>query len=70
MHDSTKRPSRGVRSCAALTIAGLTALLLGGCVGEPAPTPTPSASTAGAAEPIFASDEEALAAAEAAYRAY
>jgi hypothetical protein len=48
----------------------LTALLLSiaGCSPEPAPpTATPSSP---AAEPLFASDEEALAAAEAAYREY
>ena len=44
--------------------AAVLALALSGCVGAPpAPTPTPSAP----AEPIFASDEEALAAAEEAY---
>jgi hypothetical protein len=49
----------------AVTIAGM--LLLGGCGGgDPIPTlpPTPSAT------PIFASEEEALAAAEGAYAAY
>ena len=70
MHDSTKRPSRGVRSCAALVVAGLTAVLLSGCVGGAAPTPTSTPTAPDAAEPIFASDEEALAAAEAAYRAF
>jgi hypothetical protein len=44
------------------------ALALSGCVGAPAPTPTPTASAS--AEPIFASDEEALAAAEVAYSAF
>jgi hypothetical protein len=49
--------------------AGVIALALSGCTGAPEPTPTPSAPT-DAAEPIFASDEEALAAAEAAYERY
>ncbi|KRE21816.1 hypothetical protein ASG80_12045 [Agromyces sp. Soil535] len=48
--------------------AGIAVLLLSGCVGSPVPTATPTASET--AEPIFASDEEALAAAEAAYREY
>ncbi len=68
MHDSTKRPPLGVRFCIVLVVAGLTELLLSGCVGAPAPTPT--ATTSDAAEPIFASDEEALAAAVEAYEAY
>lgn len=53
---------------AAVTVAGVMALALSGCVAVPAPTPTPTASAS--AEPIFASDEEALAAAEAAYGRY
>jgi hypothetical protein len=53
---------------AAVAVAGVMALALSGCVGAPAPTPTPTVSPS--AEPIFASDEEALAAAEAAYAAY
>jgi hypothetical protein len=53
---------------AAVAVAGVMALALSGCVGAPAPTPTPSASAS--AKPIFASDEEALAAAEAAYSTF
>jgi hypothetical protein len=53
---------------AGVTVAGVMALALSGCVGAPAPTPTPTASAS--AEPIFASDEEALAAAEGAYDRY
>lgn len=53
---------------AALAAAGALALLLSGCVGN-APTPSPSPSS-DAAEPIFASDEEALAAAVEAYERY
>ena len=53
---------------AALAAAGALALLLSGCTGDaPAPSPSPSAD---AAEPIFASDEEALAAAVKAYELY
>ena len=56
---------RGAVAAAAAT--GL-ALVLAGCVGAPAATPTPS--PAGTPAPIFASDEEALAAAEATYAKY
>lgn len=53
---------------AALAAAGALALLLSGCTGDaPAPSPSPSAD---AAEPIFVSDEEALAAAVEAYEAF
>lgn len=50
-------------------VAGAIALLLTGCVGasEPTPTPTPTDVTIA---PIFATDEEALAAAVAAYEKY
>lgn len=49
--------------------AGAIALLMTGCVGasEPTPTPTPTDVTIA---PIFATDEEALAAAVSAYEAY
>ena len=62
------RTARG-RVAASAAAGVLVALLLGGCTGTPAPTasPTPSAS---AAEPVFASDEEALAAAVEAYEKY
>jgi hypothetical protein len=53
---------------AAVTVAGVLALALSGCVG--APTPTPTATASSSAEPIFASDEEALAAATEAYERY
>lgn len=51
----------------AVAAAGLLALALAGCTGAPTPTPTPTESSA---EPIFASDEEALAAAVEAYQAF
>lgn len=55
---------RKLPSVAALALIGL---LLTGCVpGDAGPTPTPVPSST----PVFASDEEALAAAEAAYAAY
>jgi hypothetical protein len=57
------------RSVAALAAAGVLAVVLVGCTGTPAPSPTPAPSTSAAA-PIFASDEEALAAAEEAYQMF
>lgn len=63
---STRRSRPG--ALAALAAAGALVSLLSGCVGGgPSPSPSPSAD---AAEPIFASDEEALAAAVEAYEAY
>jgi len=53
---------------AMLGSAGVLVVALSGCAGTPAPTPAPPASASAA--PIFASDEEALAAAEAAYESY
>ncbi len=58
---------RGMRGIGAVALAAAFALLLGGCApqSEPVrPKPSPSAS------PIFASDDEALAAATKAYAAY
>ncbi|RXZ72009.1 hypothetical protein [Agromyces albus] len=65
------RPARSARhpGVFSLAAAGAIALVLSGCVGAPEPTPTPSTPT-DAAEPIFASDEEALAAAEEAYERF
>jgi hypothetical protein len=62
----TPRPQQSVprRIAAVGAAAGVLALVLSGCVGTPAPTPTPSPSSPA---PIFASDEEALVAAEEAY---
>jgi hypothetical protein len=62
------RTARG-RVAAGAAAGVLVALLLGACTGSPTPTasPTPSAT---AAEPVFASDEEALAAAEESYERY
>ena len=56
------------RVAAMLGSAGVLAVALSGCAGAPAPTPTPTVSASAA--PIFASDEEALAAAEAAYERF
>lgn len=66
----TCRPRRSVprRLAGAVATAGVLALALSGCVGAPAPSPTPS--TPSSPEPIFASDEEALAAAVEAYEIY
>ncbi|UOQ88089.1 hypothetical protein MUN74_12395 [Agromyces endophyticus] len=57
-----------VSALAAAGLAGVLVLALSACTPEPEPKPTPTA-TASAA-PIFASDEEALAAAVEAYEAY
>lgn len=67
-----RRPRRAARRRigAVGTVAVALGLLLTGCVGAPAPTPTPTPTEESTAAPIFASDEEALAAAEAAYEAY
>lgn len=51
------------RTSRLLTFGALCAALLVGCTPELSPTPSPSPST----EPVFASEEEALAAAEATY---
>jgi hypothetical protein len=61
---------RTARRLAALLFASATLVSLAACApGEPAaPTPSPTATASDA--PIFASDEEALAAAVAAYEAY
>jgi hypothetical protein len=60
-------PGRVVGSMAAAAIA--VALLLGGCTGMPGPSPIPTPTT-DASEPIFTSDDEALAAAIEAYEGY
>ena len=56
------------RVAAMLGSAGVLAVALSGCAGAPAPTPAPTPPAS--AHPIFASDEEALAAAEAAYESF
>lgn len=65
-----RRPRRVARGrVAAIAAVGATlGVLLTGCVGAPAPAPTPTEESTVA--PIFASDEEALAAAEAAYERF
>lgn len=67
-----RRPRRAARRRvgAVGTVAVALGLLLTGCVGTPAPTPTPTPREESTAAPIFASDEEALAAAEAAYERF
>lgn len=58
--------SRTARLLAAFLLAGATLMSLAACApGEPTPTPSPTVAQSDA--PIFASDEEALAAAVAAY---
>ena len=61
----TRRAPR--RIGAALAAIGALALVLTGCVGSPTPTQSPTPTEAA---PIFASDEEALAAAIEAYDRY
>ena len=58
--------ARARRVVGVLAAGGALALVLVGCTGAPSATPTP-APTETAAEPIFASDEEALAALSASY---
>nr|WP_157497862.1 hypothetical protein [Leifsonia sp. Leaf325] len=53
---------------AVLLALGLSTIALAGCAASP--KPLPSASSTPTASPVFASDEEALAAAEEAYAAY
>lgn len=62
------RTAAGARAGAGLAIALAATLLLGGCTDSPAPSPSPAPSQSAA--PIFASDEEALAAAVEAYERY
>ncbi|MDR6906495.1 hypothetical protein J2X63_002181 [Agromyces sp. 3263] len=57
-----------LRAGALAAIAGVTLLAVTGCTGAPVPTAAPASSAA--ADPIFATDEEALAAAEAAYERF
>jgi hypothetical protein len=64
MPSPRSRSRRGL----ALAVAGVVALALSGCVGAQGTTPTPS--PAESPSPVFASDEEALAAAMRAYEAY
>ena len=58
------------RVAAMLGSAGVLAVALSGCAGAPAASSTPPPTASASAAPIFASDEEALAAAEAAYEGY
>lgn len=61
---------RSLRARVGLVMLGaLVVTVLAGCAASPVPSFTPSATT-DAAAPMFASDEEALAAAEEAYAAY
>lgn len=62
------RAAAGARAGAGVAIALAATLLLGGCTDSPAPSPSPAPSQSAA--PIFASDEEALAAAVQAYEKY
>ena len=65
-----RRASRSLG--AALAALGALALMLTGCVGATEATPTPTSTQVAPTEsaPIFASDEEALAAAVGAYQSY
>lgn len=55
---------------AALATAGAVLIALSGCTTEPEPDPSPKPRPSESAAPIFASDDEALAAAVEAYEAY
>jgi len=70
MPSSRPRHSSTLRAIAVLASAGALVLALTGCIGAPAPSSVPTSVPSSSPEPIFASDEEALAAAEAAYREY
>ena len=64
---------RSARLAALLAVTALAAGTLTACVPEPDPDPAPrwtASASPEVAEPLFASDEEALAAAEAAYAEY
>jgi hypothetical protein len=65
MPESPARRHVRLRAGVLATIAAVVLLTMSGCSGAPAPTAAPAPSSAAA--PIFATDEEALAAAEAAY---
>lgn len=62
--------ARGVALAATAAAALACAISFSGCGASPEPTATPTPAATDAAAPIFASDEEALAAAVAAYEAY
>ncbi|MFP1601657.1 hypothetical protein ACLD0U_03095 [Microbacterium sp. 2216-1] len=62
MMTSPAKTTLRLRPAAALTCAGITLAMLAGCSPQPEPTPTET--------PLFASEEEAFAAAEETYRAY
>ncbi|WP_157421729.1 hypothetical protein [Agromyces sp. Leaf222] len=62
--------ARGVALAATAAAALACAISLSGCGASPEPTAAPTPAASDAAAPIFASDEEALAAAVAAYEAY
>ncbi|WP_261393693.1 hypothetical protein [Microbacterium esteraromaticum] len=62
MMTSPAKTAVRLRAAATLTGAGLALAMLAGCSPQPEPTPTET--------PLFASEEEAFAAAEETYRAY
>ncbi|WP_431522699.1 hypothetical protein [Microbacterium esteraromaticum] len=62
MMTSPAKTTLRLRTAAALTCAGITLAMLAGCSPQPEPTPTET--------PLFASEEEAFAAAEETYRSY
>lgn len=64
-----RRPHPARTALGALALGALLAAVLAGCTAEPTPAPSP-APTKTPAAPIFATDEEAYAAAEGAYERY